>query len=83
MTSQACLDESGLKLIFHWSAHSLIILTSLFISVANLCTSKTTEKSEVLSAHNFVHLRIILLVDRLCISEKAQDLRSSLLILQS
>ena len=52
MSSCACLVGSGLKHIFHWTAHSPIFFKSLFRSVFEASIFLTTEKSEVLSANN-------------------------------
>ena len=50
--SWACLQQSGLKVIFHWKAQSLIFLRSLFDSIADVFISCTTENRDVLSANS-------------------------------
>ena len=52
ITSCACLLGSGLKLIFHWKAQSLINFKSLLISLAQVLTSWAMENKEVSSANN-------------------------------
>ena len=52
--SCACLDKSGLKSIFHWNAHSEILLKSSFNCFADKSTSWRTEKMDVSSAKCFV-----------------------------
>ena len=52
ITSWAGLDRSGLKLIFHLKAHSLIFAKSLLSSEELIMTSWTTEKSDILSANS-------------------------------
>ena len=52
MISWACLLRSGLKVIFHWKAQSLIFFRSLFNSIADVFISCTTENREVSSANS-------------------------------
>ena len=53
ITSWACFLGSGLNLIFHWKAQSLIFIKSLFRSFAVEFIFWTTENREVSSANNF------------------------------
>ena len=53
MTSWACLLGSGLKLIFHWKAQSLIFFKSLFSSFTEVVVSCFTEHRDVSSANSF------------------------------
>ena len=53
ITSRAWLLGSGLKLIFHWKAHSLTFFKSSFNSFAEVFTSWTTENNDVLSEKSF------------------------------
>ena len=50
MTSWACLEGSGLKLIFHWKPQLHILMKSFFNSFAYVFLLWTTEKGEVPSA---------------------------------
>ena len=52
ITSWAGLDESGLKLILHLKAHSLIFAKSLLSWEELLVTSWTTEKRDVSFANS-------------------------------
>ena len=52
ITSWTGLDGSGLKLIFHLKAYSLIFAKSLLSSEELIVTSWTTEKRDVSSAHS-------------------------------
>ena len=52
MTSWACLLRSGLKVIFHWKAQSLIFFRLLFNSIADAFISCTTENREVSLANS-------------------------------
>ena len=52
MISWACLLRSGLKVIFHWKAQSLIFFRSLFNSIVDVLMSCTTENREVSSANS-------------------------------
>ena len=53
MTSCACLVGSGLKFIFHWNTQVLVLVESLFNSLADLAIFSTTENSDASSANNF------------------------------
>ena len=50
ITSWACLERSGLKLIFYWYAKLLIFSRSLFRVLADKFVSQTTENREASSA---------------------------------
>ena len=50
--SWACFLRSGLKVIFHWKAQSLIFFRSLFNSIVDVFISCTTENREVSSANS-------------------------------
>ena len=52
ITSWAGLDWSGLKLIFHSKAHSLIFAKLLLSSEELIVTTWTTEKRNVSSANS-------------------------------
>ena len=52
--SCASLDQSGLKAIFHWNAHSEILFKSSFNYFADKSTSWTTEKMDVSSAKSLL-----------------------------
>ena len=52
MISWACLLWSGVKVIFHWKAHSLIFFRSLFNSITDAFISCTTENREISSANS-------------------------------
>ena len=52
ISSCACLVGSGLKLTFHWNAHSPIFFKSLFKPTFEASTFLTPEKSVVSSANN-------------------------------
>ena len=48
ITSRACVELSGLKLIFHWKAHFVILVKSLlksFVALLILCTIANNEVS--------------------------------------
>ena len=47
LTSGACLEGSGLKLIFHWYTQLLIFSRSLFKALADKFVSRTTENRNV------------------------------------
>ena len=53
ITSFACFEGSGLKLIFHWFAQALTFAKSWFNSSEDKVISFTIEKSDVSSANNF------------------------------
>ena len=53
ITSWACFLGSGLNIIFHWKAQSLIFIKSLFRSFAVEFIFWTMENREVSSASNF------------------------------
>ena len=57
--SCACFLGSGLNLIFHWKAQSLIFIKSLFRSFAVEFIFWTTKKREVSTANNFVMLNLL------------------------
>ena len=50
ITSRACLEISGLKLIFHWKVHFVILVKSLFKSFVAFLILCTVANSEVSSA---------------------------------
>ena len=52
--SWACLLRSGLKVVFHWKAKSLIFFRSPFNSIADVFISCTTENREVSSEDSLV-----------------------------
>ena len=54
MTCWACLLGLELKLIFRWTAQSLIFCKSLFSSFAEVVMSYATENRDVSSANHFV-----------------------------
>ena len=51
--SWACLDISGLKLIFQWKAHFVILVKSLFKSFVALTILRTIANIEVSYANSF------------------------------
>ena len=53
MTSWVCFEDSRLKLIFHWKAHSLTLFKSQFKSQEDAAVSQTTGNSEVSLANSF------------------------------
>ena len=53
MISCACLDGSGIKDIFHWYAHILILPRSLLCCEADVSIQLITVEREVSSANNF------------------------------
>ena len=53
ITSWACLEISGLKLIFHWKAHFVILVKSLFKSFVAFLILCTVANNEVSSANSF------------------------------
>ena len=53
ITSWACLEISGLKLIFHWKTHFVILVKSLFKSFVALSILCTVASNEVSSANSF------------------------------
>ena len=60
ITSGACLDGSGLKLIFHWKTHSLISFKSLLRLSVVVSDFLTVEKRGVSSANNlWLHCRLL------------------------
>ena len=54
MTFCACFLGSGLKLIFHWNAHLVFFVKSLFSSRVEVLLSWITENKDVLSAKSLV-----------------------------
>ena len=52
MISWACLLRSGLKVVFHWKAQSLIFFWPMSNSIADVSISCTTENREVSSANS-------------------------------
>ena len=53
ITSCPCLVRSGLKFILYWIVQVLILVKSLFNSLAELVVFSTIENSDVSSANNF------------------------------
>ena len=53
MTSWACLLGSGLKLVSHWKAQSLILFKSFFSSFTEVVISCVTKNRDVSSASSF------------------------------
>ena len=53
ITSGACLEISGLLLIFHWKAHFVILVKSLFKLFVALLILCTVANNEVSSANSF------------------------------
>ena len=53
ITSCACLEISGLKLIFHWKAQFVILVKSLFKSFVAFLILCTVANNEVSSANSF------------------------------
>ena len=51
--SWACSEISGLKLIFHWKAHFVILVKSLFKSFVAFLILCTVANNEVSSANSF------------------------------
>ena len=56
MISWAYLLRSGLKVILHWKAQSLIFFRSLFNSIADVFLSCTSENREVSSANSLAEM---------------------------
>ena len=52
-TSSACLEISGLKLVFQWKAHFVILVKSLFKSFVAFLILCTVANSEVSSTNSF------------------------------
>ena len=52
IASSAHLEISGLKLIFHWKAHCVILIKSLFKSFIALLISCAITNTEVSFAHS-------------------------------
>ena len=53
ITSWACLEISGLKLIFHWKADFGVLVKSLFKSFVALLILCTVANNEVSSTNRF------------------------------
>ena len=53
VTSWACLEISGLKFIFHWKNHFVILVKSLFKSFVALLILCTVANNELSSPNGF------------------------------
>ena len=79
--SCAYLLGSGLKLIFHWKAQSLMNFKSLVLSLAEVLTSWATENKKVSSANN-LHLLLRPFGKSLTYIKNKRDQEWNLVVLQ-